>query len=141
MKLNSSNKLGSENHCERHMKDISPSFPINSTSCCQNAYSFSLDQKLPISQHVPGISHPWSCLQCSHFSSFFKKSLSFSSVIGLSFDYIALNLTGFIAYSVFNVGLFWIPLIKASTTLIFLGGMGIYIRELKHLHCFGLSYT
>ncbi|NXP55054.1 CTNS protein, partial [Heliornis fulica] len=36
------------------------------------------------------------------------------SVVGLSFDYIALNLTGFIAYSVFNVGLFWIPLIKAS---------------------------
>ncbi|KFU86284.1 Cystinosin, partial [Chaetura pelagica] len=34
------------------------------------------------------------------------------SVVGLSFDFIALNLTGFIAYSVFNVGLFWIPLIK-----------------------------
>lgn len=48
---------------------------------------------------------------------FLKLSLSFSSVVGLSFDYIALNLTGFIAYSVFNVGLFWIPLIKASTTL------------------------
>ncbi|XP_064424660.1 cystinosin isoform X1 [Latimeria chalumnae] len=36
------------------------------------------------------------------------------SVIGLSFDFIALNLTGFIAYSVFNVGLFWIPYIKAQ---------------------------
>ncbi|XP_074969724.1 cystinosin isoform X1 [Phalacrocorax aristotelis] len=35
-----------------------------------------------------------------------------TGVVGLSFDYIALNLTGFIAYSVFNVGLFWIPLIK-----------------------------
>ncbi|KFR05487.1 Cystinosin [Opisthocomus hoazin] len=34
------------------------------------------------------------------------------SVVGLSFDFIALNLTGFIAYSVFNIGLFWIPLIK-----------------------------
>uniref|UniRef100_A0A8D0L2W3 Cystinosin n=1 Tax=Sphenodon punctatus TaxID=8508 RepID=A0A8D0L2W3_SPHPU len=34
------------------------------------------------------------------------------SVVGLSFDYIALNLTGFIAYSVFNVGLFWIVFIK-----------------------------
>ncbi|KAM9526184.1 cystinosin isoform 2-T4 [Guaruba guarouba] len=34
------------------------------------------------------------------------------SVVGLSFDFLALNLTGFIAYSVFNVGLFWIPLIK-----------------------------
>ncbi|KFO74377.1 Cystinosin, partial [Cuculus canorus] len=34
------------------------------------------------------------------------------SVVGLSFDFLALNLTGFIAYSVFNIGLFWIPLIK-----------------------------
>ncbi|XP_072475097.1 cystinosin isoform X2 [Notamacropus eugenii] len=34
------------------------------------------------------------------------------SVVGLSFDFIALNLTGFIAYSVFNVGLFWVPYIK-----------------------------
>lgn len=34
------------------------------------------------------------------------------SVVGLSFDFIALNLTGFIAYAVFNVGLFWIGPIK-----------------------------
>ncbi|KYO33783.1 cystinosin [Alligator mississippiensis] len=34
------------------------------------------------------------------------------SVVGLSFDFIALNLTGFIAYSVFNVGLFWIVAIR-----------------------------
>ncbi|XP_068939775.1 cystinosin [Petaurus breviceps papuanus] len=34
------------------------------------------------------------------------------SVVGLSFDFIALNLTGFIAYSVFNIGLFWVPSIK-----------------------------
>ncbi|XP_026544294.1 cystinosin [Notechis scutatus] len=34
------------------------------------------------------------------------------SVVGLSFDFIALNLTGFIAYSVFNIGLFWIIPIK-----------------------------
>ncbi|KAG8122584.1 putative Cystinosis nephropathic protein [Naja naja] len=33
-------------------------------------------------------------------------------VVGLSFDFIALNLTGFIAYSVFNIGLFWIVPIK-----------------------------
>uniref|UniRef100_A0A8C9S5J7 Cystinosin, lysosomal cystine transporter n=1 Tax=Scleropages formosus TaxID=113540 RepID=A0A8C9S5J7_SCLFO len=31
------------------------------------------------------------------------------SVVGLNFDFLALNLTGFIAYSVFNVGLFWVP--------------------------------
>ncbi|XP_044540704.1 cystinosin-like, partial [Gracilinanus agilis] len=34
------------------------------------------------------------------------------SVVGLSFDFIALNLTGFIAYAVFNVGLFWVPYVK-----------------------------
>ncbi|CAK6437837.1 unnamed protein product [Pipistrellus nathusii] len=34
------------------------------------------------------------------------------SVVGLSFDFVTLNLTGFVAYSVFNVGLFWIPHIK-----------------------------
>lgn len=34
------------------------------------------------------------------------------SVVGLNFDFLALNLTGFFAYSVFNVGLFWIPYIQ-----------------------------
>ncbi|XP_060797624.1 cystinosin isoform X2 [Neoarius graeffei] len=34
------------------------------------------------------------------------------SVVGLSFDFLTLNLTGFIAYGVFNIGLFWIPYIK-----------------------------
>ncbi|MGH0151174.1 UNVERIFIED_CONTAM: hypothetical protein FKN15_032550 [Acipenser sinensis] len=34
------------------------------------------------------------------------------SVIGLNFDFLALNLTGFIAYSVFNVGMFWVPYVK-----------------------------
>lgn len=34
------------------------------------------------------------------------------SVVGLNFDFLALNLTGFIAYSVFNVGLFWVDNIK-----------------------------
>ncbi|XP_059384729.1 cystinosin-like [Carassius carassius] len=34
------------------------------------------------------------------------------SVVGLSFDFLALNLTGFIAYSVFNVGLFWVAYIQ-----------------------------
>uniref|UniRef100_G1LRL7 Cystinosin n=2 Tax=Ailuropoda melanoleuca TaxID=9646 RepID=G1LRL7_AILME len=34
------------------------------------------------------------------------------SVIGLSFDFVALNLTGFVAYSVFNIGLLWVPYIK-----------------------------
>lgn len=34
------------------------------------------------------------------------------SVVGLSFDFVALNLMGFVAYSVFNIGLFWVPSIK-----------------------------
>ncbi|KAK5614512.1 hypothetical protein CRENBAI_020667 [Crenichthys baileyi] len=34
------------------------------------------------------------------------------SVVGLNFDFLALNLTGFLAYSVFNIGLFWILEIK-----------------------------
>ncbi|TRZ01413.1 hypothetical protein DNTS_015151 [Danionella cerebrum] len=34
------------------------------------------------------------------------------SVVGLNFDFLALNLTGFIAYSVFNVGLFWVAYIQ-----------------------------
>ncbi|KAG1928531.1 cystinosin [Pimephales promelas] len=34
------------------------------------------------------------------------------SVVGLNFDFLALNLTGFVAYSVFNVGLFWVTYIQ-----------------------------
>ncbi|OWA51055.1 Cystinosin [Hypsibius exemplaris] len=34
------------------------------------------------------------------------------SVSGLSFDFLALNITGFLCYTIFNVGLFWIPEIQ-----------------------------
>ena len=34
------------------------------------------------------------------------------SVIGLNFDYVTYNLTGHIAYGLFNVGMFWIDAIK-----------------------------
>ncbi|XP_020389475.2 cystinosin [Rhincodon typus] len=34
------------------------------------------------------------------------------SVIGLNFDFLALNVTGHLAYGVFNISLFWIPNIK-----------------------------
>ncbi|XP_076162915.1 lysosomal cystine transporter cystinosin isoform X2 [Ptiloglossa arizonensis] len=34
------------------------------------------------------------------------------SVIGLNFDYLSLNLIGFIMYALFNCGLFWIPEIE-----------------------------
>ncbi|XP_078488162.1 cystinosin [Ciona intestinalis] len=34
------------------------------------------------------------------------------SVIGLNFDYIVYNITGFLAYGFYNIGLFWIPVVK-----------------------------
>ncbi|XP_042773298.1 cystinosin isoform X4 [Panthera leo] len=45
------------------------------------------------------------------------------SVIGLSFDFVALNLTGFVAYSVFNIGLFWVPYIKEQFFLKYPNGV------------------
>ena len=44
---------------------------------------------------------------------FVSPSLS-PSVVGLSFDFVVLNLMGFVAYSVFNIGLFWVPSIKVQ---------------------------
>lgn len=34
------------------------------------------------------------------------------SVVGLNFDFLALNITGFLAYSIYNIALFWIPKIQ-----------------------------
>ena len=31
------------------------------------------------------------------------------SVVGLNFDYVGLNIIGYIMYTIFNAGLFWIP--------------------------------
>ncbi|XP_075053048.1 cystinosin [Mixophyes fleayi] len=45
------------------------------------------------------------------------------SVVGLSFDFLALNLTGFIAYSVFNVGLFWIPYVREQFINVYPNGV------------------
>jgi len=36
------------------------------------------------------------------------------SVVGLSFDFLSLNVVGFTLYSLFNVGLYWIPQIQAE---------------------------
>jgi cystinosin len=36
------------------------------------------------------------------------------SVIGLNFDFLALNVVGFVLYSVFNVGLYWVGPIQAD---------------------------
>ncbi|XP_048416149.2 cystinosin-like isoform X2 [Stegostoma tigrinum] len=41
-----------------------------------------------------------------------NRTSNVTSVVGLNFDFLALNLTGHIAYGMFNVGLFWIPYIK-----------------------------
>ncbi|XP_068126817.1 cystinosin [Hyperolius riggenbachi] len=45
------------------------------------------------------------------------------SVVGLSFDFLALNLTGFIAYSVFNVGLYWIPYTREQFLQVYPNGV------------------
>ena len=34
------------------------------------------------------------------------------SVVGLNFDFLAYNITGFLCYSVFNIGLYWIPVVQ-----------------------------
>ncbi|KAM4698939.1 cystinosin [Discoglossus pictus] len=45
------------------------------------------------------------------------------SVVGLSFDFLALNLTGFISYSVFNVGLYWIPYVREQFLQVYPNGV------------------
>lgn len=45
------------------------------------------------------------------------------SVVGLSFDFLALNLTGFVAYSVFNIGLLWVPYIQEEFLLKYPNGV------------------
>ena len=42
------------------------------------------------------------------------KVFFFCSVAGLSFDFLALNITGFLCYTIFNVGLFYIPQIQVG---------------------------
>lgn len=44
-------------------------------------------------------------------------------VVGLSFDFLALNLTGFVAYSVFNIGLLWVPYIQEEFLLKYPNGV------------------
>lgn len=36
------------------------------------------------------------------------------SVVGLNFDFLSLNLVGFVLYSLFNCGLYWIPEIEVN---------------------------
>lgn len=39
----------------------------------------------------------------------------FSSVVGLNFDFLALNLVGFTLYGLFNCGLYWIPEVEVRS--------------------------
>ena len=39
-------------------------------------------------------------------------------MIGLNFDFLALNILGFLCYSAFNIGVFWIPEIKVGAVTI-----------------------
>lgn len=45
------------------------------------------------------------------------------SVVGLSFDFVILNLMGFMAYSVFNIGLFWVPHVEEQFFLKYPNGV------------------
>lgn len=36
------------------------------------------------------------------------------SVVGLNFDFVSLNIVGFLMYGLFNCGLYWIPEIEVS---------------------------
>jgi len=38
-------------------------------------------------------------------------------VVGLNFDFLALNITGFVAYLMFNIELFWIPAVQVEQLL------------------------
>lgn len=41
------------------------------------------------------------------------------SVVGLNFDFLSLNLVGFVLYSLFNCGLYWIPEIEVNISVLF----------------------
>ncbi len=41
-------------------------------------------------------------------------------MVGLNFDFIALNITGFLCYSAFNVGLFWITPVQVRGSTLFI---------------------
>lgn len=34
------------------------------------------------------------------------------SVVGLNFDFVAMNIVGFVMYTIFNAGLYWIPAVQ-----------------------------
>ncbi|CAG5080899.1 Similar to CG17119: Cystinosin homolog (Drosophila melanogaster), partial [Cotesia congregata] len=40
------------------------------------------------------------------------------SIVGFSFDFLALNIVGFVMYAIFNCGLYWIPEIEVPITML-----------------------
>lgn len=65
--------------------------------------------------HVSSQSEPSQAPRGGHAGLAFMADVGVSfSVIGLNFDFLALNITGFFAYSVFNIALFWVPSVKVT---------------------------
>lgn len=52
-------------------------------------------------------------------------------MVGLNFDFISLNIVGFLLYSVFNCGLYFIPTIKVILNYLFILK---YFDHFTHLH-------
>lgn len=52
------------------------------------------------------------CIKLAIFATMTISYFCSFSVTGLNFDFVCYNLLGFIAYGVFNIGMFWIPEIK-----------------------------
>ncbi len=48
------------------------------------------------------------------------------SVVGLNFDFLSYNITGFVAYGIFNVGMFWIPEIKVLVIVFYIKHQNYY---------------
>ncbi|XP_065834509.1 cystinosin-like [Oscarella lobularis] len=63
---------------------------------------------------VFGVVLGWIYFACWSISFYPQVILNFrrKSVVGLNFDYLAYNITGFLSYGLFNIGMFWIPVVK-----------------------------
>ncbi len=86
----------------------------------------------PDSENLP-IDFSLSLLQI--FLNFYRRS-----VVGLNFDFLALNITGFMAYAAFNVGLFWSPTIYVREEEIALR-QSLFNEMNLHTHTHTHSYT
>ena len=51
---------------------------------------------------------------CCLANDFFISFISFFSVVGFNFDFLCYSITGFVCYSVFNVGLFYVKMILVN---------------------------